>query len=192
MRPGTVPSVRVNLPYHLRTLSVPTRNTNVTACVTHDRGLGVTVSHTTATTAHPCRTSRPRPARGPGAELAEQASCTLSASRSRACHVDAKVVRRAGTHRRAGGLPRSEESACGRHLRRRPCSTRWRARQRSKSAHSASTPSVARTCSAMRLNSPLRAQRRCCARLRPILHSLTGRGGRAGRHAGNRLCGSQR
>ena len=35
----------------------------------------------------------------------------------------------AGTHRRAGG-PRREESARGRHLRRRPFSTRWRARDR--------------------------------------------------------------
>ncbi len=42
--------------------------------------------------------------------------------RSRACHAEIKVAW-ARIDRRAGG-PRSEESACGRHLRRRPCRTR--------------------------------------------------------------------
>jgi len=77
--------LRVNLPYHLRTLSVPTRNTNVTACVTHDRGHSVThdchdcasMSHVTTTSCSWSRFSSPSERR----------------ERSRACHVDAKVVR---------------------------------------------------------------------------------------------------
>ena len=79
--------LRVNLPYHLRTLSVPTRNANVTACVTHDRG---SQRHTRLPrhTAHPCRTSRP--------QSCSWSSCSSPSERrvrSRACHVDAKVVR---------------------------------------------------------------------------------------------------
>ena len=84
----------------------------VTACVTHDRGHSVThdchvcasMSHVTTTSCAWSRFSSPSERR----------------VRSRACHVDAKVVR-ARTPVRGGG--RSEESACGRHLRRRPCST---------------------------------------------------------------------
>jgi hypothetical protein len=48
--------------------------------------------------------------------------------RSLACHVDVAVAW-ARTAVRGGRGPRSEESVCGRHLRRRPCSTRWRARK---------------------------------------------------------------
>ena len=75
----------------------------------------------------------------------------------------------AGTHRRAGAHAGKNRLAEGTYEGVLLARVGVRATE-TESAHSAS-PSVARTCSAMRLNSPLR---RCCVRLRPILHSLTG------------------
>ena len=87
--------------------------------------------------------------------------------RSRACHVDAEVVRARTAVR--GAHAAKNRLAEGTYEGVLVVRVGVRATE-TESAHSAS-PSVARTCSAMRLNSPLQ---RCCARFRAILDSLTG------------------
>jgi hypothetical protein len=71
-----------------------------------------------------CRTSRPGPARGQGAARRTSHKLSRMSGRRRSCTGPCRCV----------GAPRSEEPAWGRHLRRRPRSTRprstrWRARQ---------------------------------------------------------------